>query len=233
MSEVRNGMQPTPQQQQQPKPKQKDQLLENAMGLSPIATVFYFPSSVIEDTILKWLESKRINTSSIMVRAILKDDWRDKNSLVKASKNTRLPFLVVLFKQLDEGTDFNITGGLDPEVRNNLRAGLNNFRDSAQLHLNDDTPLNKVLTDFNGHKVYWNLQKKVRRAYTVLNSDSVMAMCFKLAKADISNYQFDYLDKPHSKVNPETRRKEFWSKIAFSRVRGKRRPIQDPLNDIN
>lgn len=230
MSEVRTGTQPT----QQQKPKQKDQLLDNAMGLSPVATVYRFPSTVIEETVMKWLNARGINTNSIIVRVILKDEWRDASSLVKASNNTKLPFLVVLFKQMDEGSDFNITGGLDAEVRNNLRAGLNNFRDSSQLHLREDTPLNKLLSGFNGnHKVYWNLQKKSHRAYTVLDSDSVMAMCFNLSKQDIGNYTFDYLEKPRSRVNPETRRKEFWSNIAFSRVRSKRRPIQDPLNDIH
>ena len=224
MSEVKPNQKPA---------RPKDQLLENAMGLSPCAVVYRFPSSVIEDTILRWLESKSINTSSIMVRVILKDEWRGATSLAKASNTTNLPFLVVLFKDMVENDDFSIEGGLSSDIMRNIKAGLNNFRDFSQLHLRENTPLNKLLTEFNSdHKVVWNLQKKSRRAYTVLDSDSVMGLCFKLPKNEISNYTFDYLEKPHSKVNPETRRKEFWSNVAISRVRAKRRPMQDPLSDI-
>ena len=215
------------------KPAKKDQLLENNMGLSPIATVFKFPSTVVENTLNLWLESKGINTNSIIIRAILKDEWRDAGTLAKASHNTNLPFLVVLFKQLVDEEDYSNEGGLQSDVMKNLRYGLNNFRDFSQFHMKQNTPLNKVLCDFAGRdSVDWVLQKKARRAYTVLDSDAVMALCFKLPKNEIGNYQFDFLEKPVSKVNPETRRKEFWFNVAFSRVRAKRRPMQDPLNDI-
>lgn len=218
---------------QQAKPAQKDQLLVNNMGLSPSATVFNFPSTLVEKTILRWLESKEIDTSSITIRVILKDEWRGAQALTKASNTTQLPFLVVLFKQLVEDNDFDIKGGLGSDVMRQLRAGLNNFRDFSQLELRDDTPLNRLLTSFNGgRKVIWNLVKKSRRAYTVLDSDSVMALCFDLPKNEFGNYQFDFLDKPRSRVNPENHRKEFWLNVAFSRARHKRRPTQDPLNDI-
>lgn len=215
------------------KPAKKDQLLENNMGLSPIATVFKFPSTVVENTLNLWLESKGINTNSIIIRAILKDEWRDAGTLAKASHNTNLPFLVVLFKQLVDEEDYSNEGGLQSDVMKNLRYGLNNFRDFSQFHMKQNTPLNKVLCDFAGRdSVDWVLQKKARRAYTVLDSDAVMALCFKLPKNEIGNYQFDFLEKPKSRINPETRHKEFMFNIAFSRVRAKRRPIQDPMNDI-
>ena len=220
------------QQGQKPQQPKVDQLLQNNMGLKPIATVYRYPSGVVEETVTNWLESRGINTNSIMVRVIPKDEWRGATTLAKAANSTHLPFLVVLFKQLVEEDDYAIEGGLKTDVMNQLKAGLNNFRDFSQFHLRENTPLNKVLTEFNGHKVNWILQKKQRRAYTVLDSDMVMAMCFKLPKNEISNYQFDFLEKPVSKVNPETRRKEFWFNVAFSRVRAKRRPMQDPLNDI-
>ena len=212
---------------------QKDQLLINNMGLSPSAAVYNFPSTLMERTIIRWLESKQIDTSSIIVRVILKDEWRGAQSLVKASNTTQLPFVVVLFKQLVEGNDFVIEGGLGSDVMKQLRVGLNNFRDFAQLNLREDTPLSRLLTSFNGgKKINWNLVKKSRRAYTVLDSDAVMALCFDLPKNEFGNYQFDFLDKPRSRVNPENHRKEFWFNIAFSRARHKRRPTQDPLNDI-
>lgn len=214
------------------KPKQKDQLLDNAMGLSPQAVVYSFPNTLIEETVTRWLEARGINTDNIMVRVILKDEWRNAVSLAKAANLTKLPFLVVLFKQMVEDDDFEVKGGLGSDIMKNLRAGLNNFRDFTQLHLRDNTPLNKLLTEFNGRKVDWELQKKSRRAYMVLDSDSVMCLCFKIQKNEIGNFTFDYLEKPHTKLNPETRRKEFWSKIAISRTRSKRRPTQDPLNDI-
>lgn len=218
---------------QQQKPAiNKDQLLVNNMGLAPSAAVFTFPSTLMERTILKWLEAKGIDTNSIIVRVILKDEWRGAQSLVKSSSSTQLPFLVVLFKNLVEDDDFAITGGLGSDVMKQLRAGLNNFRDFSQLQLRDDTPLNRLLTSFNNGKVNWNLVKKSRRAYTVLDSDSVMALCFDLPKNEFNNYQFDFLDKPRSRVNPENHRKEFWFNVAFSRARHKRRPVQDPLNDI-
>ncbi len=165
------------------KPAKKDQLLENNMGLSPIATVFKFPSTVVENTLNRWLESKGINTNSIIIRAILKDEWRDAGTLAKASHNTNLPFLVVLFKQLVDEEDYSNEGGLQSDVMKNLRYGLNNFRDFSQFHMKQNTPLNKVLCDFAGRdSVDWVLQKKARRAYTVLDSDAVMALCFKLPK---------------------------------------------------
>ena len=228
MSEMKNG-----QQANQKPERKKDKLLENNMGLSPSAVVYQYRSSLIEDTVMQWLEARGINTNSIYVRAILKSEWNDRKTLVKAANNTKFPFLVVLFKDLDEGADFVITGGLEAEVRNNIRAALNNFRDSAQFHLKEDTPLNRLLTDFNGdHKVVWYPQKKTRRAYTVLDTNSVMGLCCKLTRNEIPQYTWDYLEIPKSRFNPETRRKEFWSNVAFSRVKSKRRPEHDPLNDI-
>ena len=218
--------------QQQQKPAKRDQLLENNMGLSPVAAVYRFPSTVIENTLTLWLESKGIDVDNIIIRAILKDEWRDSSTLEKASRNTNLPFLVVLFKQLVNEEDYDNKGGLRSDVMKNLRLGLNNIRDFSQFHMKQSSPLNKVLSDFSGRSVDWTVQKKARRAYTVLDSDAVMALCFKLPKNEITNYQFDFLEKPHSRINPETRHKEFMFNVAFSRVRAKRRPVQDPMNDI-
>jgi len=216
--------------------KKKDKLFENNMGLNPSAVVYQFSSNLIEKTVMAWLKARNIDgveNGSVYVRAILKSEWSDRRTLVKRSNDTKFPFLVVLFKELDEGTDFFMTGGMDAEVRNNIRAMLNNFRDSAQFHLKEDTPLNKLLTDFNGdHKVTWFTQKKNRRAYTVLDTNAVMGLCFKLSRNELTQYTWDYLQPPKSKFNPDTRRKEFWSNIAFSRTRSKRRPEHDPLNDI-
>lgn len=225
MSEVRN-----------PKPEaevKKNPLLDNAMNLEPIAVVYQMRSELLEKTVLRWLESHGINTKSIMIRALLKDDWKGATTLAKAANSTNLPFLVVLFKQMVEDDDFNVEGGLSAATMKNLRSGLNNLRDFSQLHMRENTPLNKLLTSFNGgSRIQWNLQKKKKTAYTVLDSDSVIAMCFKIPKNEISNFQFDILNRPQSKFNPDTRRKEFVLKFAYSRVPSKRRPMQDPLNDI-
>jgi hypothetical protein len=216
--------------------KKRDKLFENNMGLNPSAVVYQFGSNLIEKTVMAWLKARHIDgvdNGTVYVRAILKSEWSDRRTLVKPSNSTKFPFLVVLFKELDEGTDFFMTGGMDAEVRNNIRAMLNNFRDSAQFHLKEDTPLNKLLTEFNGnHKVTWYPQKKTRRAYTVLDTNAVMGLCFKLSRNELTQYTWDYLENPKSKFNPDTRRREFWSNIAFSRTKSKRRPEHDPLNDI-
>jgi YD repeat-containing protein len=59
-----------------------------------------------------------------------------------------------------------------------------------------------------------------------------MGLCFKLSRNELTQYTWDYLENPKSKFNPDTRRREFWSNIAFSRTKSKRRPEHDPLNDI-
>lgn len=210
-----------------------EQLTTNALNIYPIATVYQFSSNLIENAIMRYLEAKGVNTKGVDVRCILKKECGNNERLIKSAQRTNLPFIVVLFKQLVENEDYVTRGSVSASVKKNITKMLNNFQDSAQVEMNEDTDLSRVVSMINnGRPVHWTLQKRNQLAYEVLDSDSIMAICFKLNPNDVTNWVFDFLNEPKSVFNNETRRKEFVITVAQSRMRSRKRPAQDPINFI-
>ena len=121
---------------------------------------------------------------------------------------------------------------MKPQVRDILRRNLNNFTDNMQLTMKDDTPLNRILCAINRRRPHWELMKGKKTAYTILDSGAVMQLCFKIEDREINNYVFDFLNRPKSRLNPETRQQEFMLRVAVSRTRARKKPAIDPINMI-
>ena len=208
-------------------------LLNNSMGLIPSATVWDISSRDIERTIIRRLEKDGINTDSIIVRCISTAEVGASRRLARAAEATNLPFLVILFKNLIADDDYEVHNQMKPQVRDILRRSFNNFTDSMQLHMKEDTPLNRILYAINNnHRPHWELMKGKKSAFTVLDSGSVMQLCFKIGNNEINNYVFDFLNRPKSRLNPETRQREFMLRVAVSRTRARKKPATDPINMI-
>ena len=210
-----------------------ENLVANNLGIYPRSVVFDINSNMIEDCVMRFLEKQNINTNGIMVRAILKHEVRGADSMAKAASRTALPYIVVLFKHIVENEDYERVGGTSNKARANLIRVLKNFRDNSQFRLKDDVPLNSALKMLNyGMNPEWEIQKKANYAYTVLDSDGVTSLMFNKTPDDIKDYVFDFIDKPKSRMNLDTRRKEFIVSIAVSRNRPKSKPQVDPINFI-
>ena len=207
-------------------------LLNNSMGLIPSATVWDIYSRDIEKTVTRRLEKGGINTDSITVRCILTSNVGASRHLSRAAESTNLPFLVVVFKTLVADDDYEIRNQMKPQVRDILRRNLNNFTDNMQLTMKDDTPLNRILCAINRRRPHWELMKGKKTAYTILDSGAVMQLCFKIEDREINNYVFDFLNRPKSRLNPETRQQEFMLRVAVSRTRARKKPAIDPINMI-
>ena len=214
------------------------QMFTNAMNIYPIAAVYEFSSGLIENAVLRYLEAKGIDTNTINVRCVLKKEFANNEKLIKAAQRTDLPFVVVIFKKFIENEDCVVRGGVSASIKRNITKMLNNFQDSAQVEMIEDTPLNRVISFINygenkaNRPVHWEIKKRNQMVYTVLDSDSVMAICFKLNPNDISNWVFDFLKEPKSVFNNETRCKEFLVTVAMSRLRTRNKPKVDPMNYI-
>jgi hypothetical protein len=206
-------------------------LLANNMGINPCAVVFNVNSEKIEDSLLTMLEKNGIeDVNSMMVRCVLKKDIRFSKQLQEAGQRTKLPFVVVLFKNVSN-RDLKISGGLDKEVRNNIRHALSNFRDNAQIDLVNDDKLNKIVGQltYKNH-VNWKLKRQQQMAYTVLDSDKVMCACFAKRPEEVSQYLFDFLGDPKSRRNMNQGKSDFYLKIVVSKMRTRNRPKVDPIN---
>ena len=210
-----------------------ESLVANNMGIYPRSVVYDINSTMIEDCVMKFLERQGINTSEIMVRAILKSDVRGADSMAKAASRTALPYIVVLFKHIVENEDYERVGGASSKARADLIRVLKNFQDNAQFKLKENVPLNTALKKLNyGMNPEWEIQKKANYAYTVMDSDGVTSLMFNKTPDEIKDYVFDFISKPKSRVNMDTRRKEFVVSIAVSRNRPKSKPQVDPINFI-
>lgn len=210
-----------------------DSLVANNMGIYPRSVVYDINSTMIEDCVLRYLERQGINTSEILVRAILKGDVRGADSMAKAASRTALPYIVVLFKHIVENEDYERVGGTSSKARADLIRVLKNFQDNAQFKLKENVPLNTALKKLNyGMAPEWEIQKKANYAYTVLDSDGVTSLMFNKTPDEIKDYVFDFIAKPKSRMNMDTRRKEFVVSIAVSRNRPKSKPQVDPINFI-
>lgn len=210
-----------------------EELTENNLGIYPRSVIYDINSSAVEDAILRYLEKKGINTSEMIARCILKEEASGSSFMYKAARNTKLPFIVVLFKRIVENEDYERIGGTRREVRVNLSRVLKNFQDNAQFKLKEDVPLNTVLKIFNNNAApEWYIQKKNNYAYTLLDADGVMSFLFNKSPETMSNYVFDFIVKPKSHMNIDTRRKEFVMSVALTKQRPKSKPMVDPINFI-
>lgn len=209
--------------------KEYEQLVDNSMGILPYAVVYEFSSERVEETIMRWLESKGIDTSSIVVRCVLKNRITNNAKIVRASHRTQLPFVVLLFKSLSENDDYTVEGGVNKNVLRNIARTLHNFKDSSQFRLKTETPLNKVLSILNGDNLDWELDKRSNRAFICLDSDSVVGLCFKKNPQEFSNYVVDFITKARTRTNMRTNYEEFTICVAISRNRAKKKPAVDPI----
>lgn len=208
-------------------------LFSNNMGIAPTGAIWDISSERIEDCITRWLEHKGLDTSSLTVRCVLANRCGNNRMMIKAANQTKLPFLVILFRNLAED-DYTKEGGIDKAVRNNIARMLNNFQDSAQFRLKEDGKLNQVLQSLlpnpNSH-IEWELQRKNQVAYTVIDSDVVVSLCFNIPLKEIQNWTMDFLtQKPRTRRNPATGREEFIYRVALSKVQPKGKPKVDPIN---
>lgn len=210
-------------------------LFANNMGIAPTGTIWDISSEKIEDCITRWFEHKGLDTANLTVRCVLTNRCGNNRMMAKAAAQTNLPFLVILFRNLADD-DFTKEGGIDNSVRKNIARMLNNFQDSAQFRVKDNAKLNQVLQTLlpnpNGH-VEWELQKRNQVAYTVIDSDIAMALCFSIPLKDLQNWTVDFLtQKPRTRKNPVTGREEFIYRVAVSKVPPKGKPKIDPVNFI-
>lgn len=208
-----------------------EELTANNMGIFPRSVVYDINSSQIENAIMRFLDKKGIPTDNLIVRCILKEAAT--GPMYKAARDTKLPFIVVLFKRIVENEDYERFGGTSREVRINLNRVLKNFQDNAQFRLKEDVPLNTVLKLFNGvRNPQWFIQKKANYAYTMLDSDGVLGFIFNKSPEVMSGYVFDFIVKPKSHMNMDTHRKEFVMTVAVTKQRPKSKPDVDPVTLI-
>ena len=207
-------------------------LIDNSMAILPEAVVYEFSSTKVEETVMRWLEAKGINTNGITIRCVLKNRAASNPKFAKDAARTQLPFLVILFKELTESDGYIKENDNNEDVKRLIRRSLNNFRDSGQFRLKEDTPLNNVLSLLNGDHLNWSLHKKSNRAFITLDSDAVTGLCFKKKSSDFQNYILDFLTKPQVRTNNRSRYEEFYIRVAFARNKPKKKPSVDPINFI-
>lgn len=210
-----------------------NKLFRNSMGIQPSGVVYDFTSDKIENTVLRWLEDNGCDTSNLVVRCVDKSSINTNKAIARFAARTQLPFVVILFRSITND-DYTVQGGMDASVRKNILRSLNNMQDTAQFILKDNSKLNGLISKINNDsdKPHWTLQRKQQQAYTVLSSDNVMALCFCLGVNEAKDYVIDFVHKPKTRMNPNTRRTEMAFKVVLSRVPAKRRPVVDPINYI-
>ena len=218
----------------QQKPTQtpkKNQLLCNAMGLEPAQVLYRVRNVDIEKTVVEWLKANGIDTSNISIRVLLRSEIEHSKYARKAGKETSLPFVVAVFKQLMED-DYEEHYAIDRGIMKAIRRQVTNFKDSSQIQLRSDNQMNSVLKRLNDQEdVKWYLDHQHRLAYSFINPDNVLAMCFELTSGDMNKFTFAVTNtKLRSVMNYATRRREFTMNLLYSPVRKNNHPTTDYVN---
>lgn len=210
-----------------------ENLMRNNMGIYPDGMCFTVKSTMIEDAVYGILKENNVDISNITVRCVLKDEYRGSHDITNAGRQTQLPFVVILFRSLNEKNDIETKHRGDLTAIKNIRKMLNNFQDNAQFTLREENPLNDVLVNFTfDHRVHWEFQKKSMRAYTILDSDTIMALCFAKDRNEVNRYVFDIVKKPFGYKNFETGQREFAMRILITETKPKNKPRIDLISTM-
>ena len=215
--------------------KEYGELVNNGMGILPYAVCYEISSTLIEDTIKKWLEFKNIDTSDIIIRCVLKKSLSNSPKFIKAVRSTALPFIVMIFRSFDKKI-VKTNNNVDEEVRRVIARSLHNFKDSAQVSVTgtENDPLTISLSELNGNgdPIKWIIEKRNRQLFCFVNPDCVLATCFKLdAKYMEKNMVVDIMSTKQ-RINPRTRYQEFTLNVGLSHNVPKKKPMRDPISYI-